>query len=127
VIQRTWTIVLPYSKPPLTLNGGTGNRYARAALIKGIRRTATYLALRDQIPHLDRARITLEYQPRDKRRRDSVNISPTLKALADGIVDAAVLPDDDDAHCEQIPRILPKGPALNDRGHRLRLVIEEIP
>jgi crossover junction endodeoxyribonuclease RusA len=120
----THELILPMTKPPLTLNGGTGNRYARAALIKTIRMVTKHRAL--GIPHMGRARITLEYVPRDTRRRDALNLAPTLKAAVDGIVDAGILVDDDDAHCEQIPRILPKGPAFNARGDRLRLVIEEI-
>ena len=32
------------------------------------------------------------------RRRDVANLSPTIKALIDGCVDAGLLPDDDDAH-----------------------------
>jgi crossover junction endodeoxyribonuclease RusA len=124
--MNTWIIVLPYTKPPLTLNGGTGSRYARAAIIKRLRIDARVLCRFHDLPMRNRLRVTLEYQPKDSRARDSINLSPTLKAAVDGIVDAGVLPDDDDAHCEQIPRILPKGPAFNSYGHRLRLVIEEL-
>lgn len=32
------------------------------------------------------------------RRRDAANLWPTVKPLIDGLVDAGVLPDDDDTH-----------------------------
>lgn len=44
------------------------------------------------------AHLTVRVGWPDKRRRDVANISPTIKALIDGIVDAGLLPDDDDAH-----------------------------
>jgi crossover junction endodeoxyribonuclease RusA len=46
----------------------------------------------------DRAHLTVHVGWPDKRRRDVANISPTIKALLDGIVDAGLLPDDDDTH-----------------------------
>lgn len=48
---------------------------------------------------MQRARLTVlvGWQPL-KRRRDRLNLAPTLKAILDGCVDAKVLPDDDDTH-----------------------------
>lgn len=123
---QIWVVILPYTKPPLTLNGGTGNRYARANAIRTIRRASMLHARAAGVPRLQHAKVTLEYQPRATRRSDSLNIAPTLKAAVDGLVDLGVLPDDDDAHCEQTPRVLPKGPQFNAEGHRLRLVIEGV-
>lgn len=45
-----------------------------------------------------RAHLTVRVGWPDKRRRDVANIAPTIKALVDGIVDAGLLPDDDDRH-----------------------------
>lgn len=47
---------------------------------------------------LGRAHLTVRVGWPDKRRRDVANLSPTIKALIDGIVDAGLLPDDDDRH-----------------------------
>lgn len=38
---------------------------------------------------------TIAY-PRRVRRRDAANLAPTIKAILDGIVDAGILPDDND-------------------------------
>jgi hypothetical protein len=49
-------------------------------------------------PLMPRAHLTVRVGWPDKRRRDVANISPTIKALIDGIVDAGLLLDDDDTH-----------------------------
>lgn len=41
------------------------------------------------------ARVTLTVHPPDRRRRDLDNLSPTVKACIDGVVDAGLLEDDD--------------------------------
>jgi crossover junction endodeoxyribonuclease RusA len=46
----------------------------------------------------DRAHLTVHVGWPTRHRRDVANISPTIKALIDGIVDAGLLPDDDDTH-----------------------------
>lgn len=47
---------------------------------------------------MERAHMTVWFAWPDARRRDVGNLAPTVKALLDGLVDAGVLPDDDDAH-----------------------------
>ena len=49
---------------------------------------------------LDRARLTVLIHWPDNRRRDRHNYTPTIKHLIDGMVDAGVLPDDDDDHLD---------------------------
>jgi Holliday junction resolvase RusA-like endonuclease len=51
-----------------------------------------------RIPTLARAHIVGEFRPPDRRRRDVANLYPSFKAAIDGLVDAAVLVDDDDTH-----------------------------
>lgn len=41
-----------------------------------------------------RVRITLIYRPADRRRRDAINLVPTLKAIEDGFVAYGLVPDD---------------------------------
>lgn len=48
--------------------------------------------------HYKRAHITVHYRFPNNRRREVSNLQPTSKAIVDGLVDANVLPDDDDKH-----------------------------
>jgi len=48
--------------------------------------------------HPQRLHLTVHVTWPDRRRRDVANLSPTIKALVDGAIDAHVLPDDDDRH-----------------------------
>lgn len=49
---------------------------------------------------LVRARVVFEVAYPDQRRRDRHNLAPTIKALVDGLIDAGLLPDDDDQHLD---------------------------
>ena len=67
---------------------------------------------RGQLPLLERAQITVWFTYPTAHRRDVANLHPTVKALVDGIVDAGILPDDNDKHvlgpdCRRVPE---KGP-----------------
>lgn len=88
----TWEIALPWDKPPLSLNHRPGWA-TKARLTKMLRTSACYLA-KNRIPALDACDVVLVWHPPDRRRRDEDNPYPTLKALADGLVDAGVVPDD---------------------------------
>ena len=46
----------------------------------------------------ERAHITVSYRFPDNRRREVSNLQPTSKAIVDGLVDAGLIPDDDDTH-----------------------------
>lgn len=72
--------------------------HAKAPITAGWRATAATAATQAEIPQLDRAHIVVTFTFKDKRRRDVGNLYPTAKAIVDGIVDAGVLVDDDDAH-----------------------------
>jgi len=48
--------------------------------------------------HYDRAHITIAYRFKTNRRREVSNLQPTSKAIVDGLVDALLIPDDDDLH-----------------------------
>lgn len=90
---RTWRLDLPYSRPPLTMNDRL-HRHAAARLTAQLRRDAAMLARYVHIPALPRIAVELHYVPRDARRRDPINLEPTVKAIEDGLVDAGVVPDD---------------------------------
>jgi crossover junction endodeoxyribonuclease RusA len=90
-----WRLDLPWTRPPLSLNDTRqGNWRGRARKVRDIRQTAAWLGRTIPGRPFTRVRVTLHYQPRDRRVRDSENPIPTLKALADGLVDAGVVPDD---------------------------------
>lgn len=92
---RTWRLALPWTTPPLTLNPRRhGHWHAHARTVRDVRSTGALVARAAGIPPLERATAALHYRPRDRRRRDPENLTPTSKALVDGLVDAGVLPDD---------------------------------
>lgn len=83
---------LPISTP-LSLNVQQ-HHMVRAKKVKEVREAVQLLARSAKIPSCQKVRVTLIYQPRDSRRRDSLNLVPTLKACEDGLVDAKVVEDD---------------------------------
>lgn len=88
-----WLVRLPYRVPPLTLN----QRQHWAAKARATRRVRadTALVLRAaRVPPCERIVVQLGYTPRDRRRRDTDNLVATLKAVADAVVDAGIVPDD---------------------------------
>lgn len=89
---RVWRIDLPQTRP-LSLNGREHWRI-KAKRVKELRDTACLLVKAAGVPKLQRIRVELHYAPRDKRRRDPLNLVATLKPIEDGIVDAGIVPDD---------------------------------
>lgn len=89
--MRTYVLDLPaqhYSTP------NSREHWARRAENAHAWRSAACLLAR-QAPALDRITVTLDYWPKDRRRRDRDNlVSGVLKHVLDGIVDAGVVPDD---------------------------------
>lgn len=71
----------------------------------------------------DRVRIVVTYRFPDLRRRDVGNLYPYVaKPLIDGLVDARVVPDDDDRHV-----IGPDARRDHERGpHRITIRIEDV-
>ncbi|MGL5910616.1 MAG: hypothetical protein ACRCZP_11485 [Phycicoccus sp.] len=62
-------------------------------------RSATLIHARAQrVPSFTAGHITVTVHYPDQRRRDVHNLAPTAKAIIDGLVDAGVFPDDNDAH-----------------------------
>lgn len=92
VTLREWTLILPMATP-MSLNH-RDNHWVRADKVKTVRDATHVLALQAKIPRCNKVAVTLIYTPRDGRRRDPLNLVPTLKACEDGLVDAKVVPDD---------------------------------
>ena len=76
------------------------NRWVHAGLVKEIRTAAWAIAKQQKIPPLDRVHIVGEHRPVNVRVRDAANMYPSFKAAIDGIVQAGVLANDDDAHVD---------------------------
>jgi crossover junction endodeoxyribonuclease RusA len=93
-----WEVPLPYTSPPLRENDRL-HWAKRARLTAQIRRDTAWAVRAAKVPRMDRAVITLHWQPAVRRRRDVLGASPTLKAAVDGVVDAGVLADDDATRC----------------------------
>lgn len=90
-------VTLPYTKPPLSLNGRLHWR-AEVRIKAEVRAIAAMLTRRHVLPHVpagtDHVTVVLHYVPRDKRTRDTDNLVLTLKPCKDGLVDAGLVPDD---------------------------------
>lgn len=116
----SWTITLPITKP-LSLNDRE-HWAVKAQRTRKIREHVAATASVFGIPQLDHPRVVLHYQPRDKRRRDPLNLASTLKACEDGLVTAGVLVDDDGEHFTSTMPVIDQP---NGVEGRLWIVIEE--
>ncbi|NKS41713.1 hypothetical protein GS496_14235 [Rhodococcus hoagii] len=90
----TAVLELPWTKPPMSMNDRM-HWAQKAKLTKRIRAEAGILACRNRLPTgLDHVTVALVYRPCDRRRRDTDNLMPVLKALCDGLVDHGLVTDD---------------------------------
>ena len=121
----SWVIRLGnYTTPPLTSNQRLHWR-AEYALKKSLRSAVTLAVKAQKIPPCDSVHVVLVYVPRDRRRRDSHNLVPTVKVAVDALVSCGVLADDTPEYLsESMPVIAepdPKDPHLRleiTRGKR---------
>ncbi|MGZ4663612.1 MAG: hypothetical protein ACXV5Q_00800 [Frankiaceae bacterium] len=116
----TWTVTLPITRP-LSLNDRTHWR-ARAVQVQQLRNATHALIRAAGVPPLPRVVLELHYAPRDKRRRDALNLVATLKVAEDATVDAGVIPDDTAEF--SVPTMPVLDPPTGKTG-RLYLVIRE--
>lgn len=120
--MRSWTFDLPISKP-LSLNDRQ-HWAPRHREVRLVRDAAHQLARHLKIPPLKRIAVELHYAPRQRRSRDAINLSATLKPVEDGLVDAGVVPGDTGVHVEPTPAVIDE-----PTGHpgRLYVVVRELP
>lgn len=116
-----YELELPYPSPPLNLNH-RHNRWAHTRLVKQLRHDAWALARQAGVGRHDRVEVALHWRPARAGRYDLDNPTPTLKACADGLVDADVVEDDDRTRME-------KRVVIHDPGKpaRLWLVVTPLP
>jgi crossover junction endodeoxyribonuclease RusA len=96
--------VLIHVEKALLLNSNDRLHYmAKANRTAALRLRAYAIASRDGIRVVPPVNITatVTYPPRS-RRREAINLAPTTKALIDGIVDAGIIPDDNDDVVHQV-------------------------
>jgi crossover junction endodeoxyribonuclease RusA len=86
-----YTIHYPFTSPPL--HGNQRIHYMAKARETRKLRDLTRVKARD-IPPLGYCKVSLTWFVVINRRRDVENITPTLKAMCDGLVDADVVDDD---------------------------------
>ena len=113
--MTTWTLRLPYTTPPLSLNQRL--HHMAAARVKAALKDKTWaLCVLAKIPACEHIRVTLHYVPRDNRRRDADNLVATSKVCLDAIVRAKVVPDDNPQYVDHrmpiIEKANPKDPHL---------------
>lgn len=91
--QRQWVIDLPYDRLLISENDRL-HPMQRHKLTTQLRNDAWKLAKHHKLPLCERVRVTLHWRPKTRRPRDVDNPTPTLKALCDGLTDAALVRDD---------------------------------
>lgn len=119
-----WVIDFAWSKNPIPMNGQHGNPRAHARRVRYVRTISRRFADIAGIPPLGRCRVHLTWYVLDARRRDPVNLSYTLKALQDGLVDAGVVPDDTPDLMDTIMPAIVRVSPLRHRDAWMELTID---
>jgi len=106
VDREQWVLRFDDVRPPLTANQRLHWREI-AERKRILRNGASFRAKAARIPALERCEVLLIWVvARADRRRDADNIVNTLKPMADGLVDAGIVPDDTpDLMVKPMPRI----------------------
>jgi crossover junction endodeoxyribonuclease RusA len=122
-----WAIKLPYRRPPMTENMRWPHPAAKNRVAQQVKQAAWALAKHHRIPALKAIIVELVYYPGNNRRIDGDNLAPTLKYLTDGLVKAAVLPDDNgervlDSRCRAVPR---RADPMDASQPRMMLIVRD--
>lgn len=123
----TYTLHIP--APEAWLSSNDRWHWAkRARVTKAWREAAAWRAIAGKLPiGLSRVSITASVHRADNRRADAHNRLPTIKAAIDGLVDAGVIPDDNDSIVSALTIVA--GEAVRAPGQargRLTLTIREV-
>lgn len=102
-----WSFILDYPRPPRGLSqNDRPNRWVKAGAVKDVRFEVMVKTRALKLGVIDRIRVDVEWFVADRRRRDTDNLAPFLKAIYDGIgadkgVSAHLVDDDDPEHMEK--------------------------
>ena len=110
-----------YERPWTSNTERRWHYHKRASVVREARERWAWIALSEQVPMLNRVRITAT--PLQKTRRWEADVAacyPAVKAAIDGLVDVGVLADDTPT---QVAQITFKAPQIADTDG-LRLTIE---
>lgn len=121
-VAGEWSLKLPFMLVADIPSLNDRDHWARKAeKVKAWRLAASQLARAERIPHCDRIQIELHYVPATNQRRDPDNLVAALKPLADGLVDAKVVPDDTLRYVERQFPVIHQARALYP--HETRFVL----
>jgi crossover junction endodeoxyribonuclease RusA len=114
-----WEFLLTWAELPLSANKHTHHMVV-ARHRKEIRREVQVRARAAKLPTgLGRVHIILHWAPKDKRRRDTDNMNPSLKPVIDGLVDYGLVPDDNSHHVTSSCEIHEPMPRTDRYGHQV--------
>lgn len=100
-----YPLIFDYKRPPISANSRFRHWSEKSRLVKDIRTASKLLAAR--LPYMQHIEVSLVWVVADRRRRDGgENLAPTLKPMIDGLVDAGVVDDDDQAHVTRGPSVV---------------------
>lgn len=107
--ERAWQFILDYPRPPKGLSANDRAHWAvKAGATADVRLEVMAKTRALRLGVLERIRVDVVWVVADKRRRDSDNASPMLKAIYDGIgadkgVSAHLVDDDDPERMYKAP------------------------
>lgn len=116
---------MSWTEPPMTMNKRY-HHHARARLTKEIRDETFLRAKFHKVDKgCERIRVTLIWYPVGNRRRDAINLAPTLKAVEDGLVDYGVVPDDTPQYIDPVMPVI-EAPRPGARAGEMVVIVERL-
>ena len=114
-----WTIRLPYTTPPLSLNSRM-HWATKARVTREIIEAVRVSVAAQKIPPCEAIHVELIYVPRDRRERDRDNLVATLKPCIDALVRSRVAANDTPEYVSWGPPIIA---VPNSKDPHLRLEV----
>jgi crossover junction endodeoxyribonuclease RusA len=109
---------------PKMLKNKRGGHYPESAITAAALREETRkAALASSFELFSRVRLRCIFRAPDNRKRDVANLYPSFKAVLDGLVEAGVIPDDDDSVVRELSIV--RGENLPHLGQLVIQVISE--
>lgn len=121
---REWTVTLPYTAPPLTLNQRL-HWAEKARRVRELREAVEWKLREARVPPLRRCSVELHWRPGMTRTRDRDNLTATSKPCFDEIVAAGICADDSPEWMDQLMPVI--HPADRRLPPVLWIVIREVP